>query len=496
MIQAKDGSMFDRALVHPDRNNFGPRLGFAYSATSTMVVRGGWGMSYVHVNRIGSANLLAINGPQVVRAVVNQTDPTSPSFRTTEQGYPAGVTDPSQFNPATALVSYIDPNFHSSPVQSWFASVQQQFGPRFLLDIAYVGNKADDLLYLANYNQAAVNNAGRQPHACGTAADPDVRRHHVRLQRRKVTVQGVPGQGRMAREGSHAAHVAHAVGRAGQRRRRPREPERQLPGSAGFPQHRRGLRAVRYDQPYNSTTSFVWTLPFGHGRRWGSEWPVALDALAGGWQLSGIQTFTPGEMVTLTYSPAGAFQVSGITNDFSGANNYRPNVTCDPYAPAGQQTINNWFNTACVPAPTDPSQPFGNAGRNSVRGPNFSQFDMAAIKQVSLGKTARLELRVEAFNLFNRTNFGPPVGNRSAGNFGTYHDGLRRAPDAVGGEVRMVANTCGRSPRRSRRACSSGGPCSRTRQRPYSSSAIVARAAIVPSTPSRATRSRSRWVRM
>ena len=73
MIAAKDGSIADRALVDPDRNNFGPRLGFAYTPMPKTVVRGGWGISYVHVNRIGSANLLAINGPQVVRAVVNQT---------------------------------------------------------------------------------------------------------------------------------------------------------------------------------------------------------------------------------------------------------------------------------------------------------------------------------------------------------------------------------------------------------------------------------------
>src|SRR5262249_32124914 len=75
-----------------------------------------------------------------------------------------------------------------------------------------------------------------------------------------------------------------------------------------------------YHQPYNSTTSFVWSLPFGRSKWWGD------------WQLSGVNTVTPGEMVTFTYTPAAAFAVSGITNDFSGANNYRPNVTCDPYA--------------------------------------------------------------------------------------------------------------------------------------------------------------------
>ena len=70
-------------------------------------------------------------------------------------------------------------------------------------------------------------------------------------------------------------------------------------------------------------------------------------------------------MVTFTYAPAAAFQVSGITSDFAGANNYRPNVVCDPYASDGQQSIANWFNKDCVVVPTDPSQPFGNAGRNT-----------------------------------------------------------------------------------------------------------------------------------
>src|SRR4029453_6492687 len=119
MIKAKDGSIADRALVDPDRNNFGPRLGFAYQLATSSVVRGGWGMSYVHINRIGSANLLGINGPEVVRAAVVQGDATAPTFRPTEQGYPAGLTDPSTFNAAAALVSYIPKDFHSSPVESW-----------------------------------------------------------------------------------------------------------------------------------------------------------------------------------------------------------------------------------------------------------------------------------------------------------------------------------------------------------------------------------------
>src|SRR5262249_33820690 len=151
MIKASDS---DRSLVDSDRNNFGPRLGFAYSVMPQTILRGGYGVSYVHINPIGSANLLGINGPQVVRAAGNP-NPTAAGSLPAAPGLP----DPSAFNPLTALVSYIPRDFHSSPVQSWHVSVQREFGPRMLVDVAYVGNKATDLLLVANYNQAAPNNS-------------------------------------------------------------------------------------------------------------------------------------------------------------------------------------------------------------------------------------------------------------------------------------------------------------------------------------------------
>ncbi len=69
-------------------------------STPRTVVRGGYGISYVHFHRAGGANVLPINGPQVINAVVVQTTRLEPAFRTTQQGYPAGFTDPSQLQPA------------------------------------------------------------------------------------------------------------------------------------------------------------------------------------------------------------------------------------------------------------------------------------------------------------------------------------------------------------------------------------------------------------
>ena len=144
-----------------------------------------------------------------------------------------------------------------------------------------------------------------------------------------------------------------------------------------------------------------------------------MDAFIGGWEVSGINSVYAGEPVTFTYTAGATFIVSGIAQDFRGANNYRPNVVCDPMASGADRTINNWFNRACVVAPTDPSQPFGNAPRNSVRGPDYWVLDMAGIKQFRVGGETRLEFRVEAFNLLNRVNFTPPAANRTLSTFGT-----------------------------------------------------------------------------
>ncbi len=408
MIFASDGSLEDRATIKPDRNNFGPRLGLAYTITPRTVFRGGYGVSYVHFHRAGGANVLPINGPQVINAVINQTNPNDPSFVRTEQGYPAGLTDPSRFNPLLANITYMPNDYHSTSVQSWYASVQRELGPNMILDVAYVGNRADDMLLFANFNQARPNNAAgtiplqaRRPipefaditysfnggksryHALQTKFDWRMRAGLSILSSLTLSQTKDNGSGSLE------------------------NPNGNFPAPQDFYNMDADFGYSAYHQPYNSTTSFVWDLPFS-------------GPFFGGWQVAGINTIYSGEPVTFQYTAPPAFQVSGIAQDFRGANNYRPNVNGDPYAPDSEQTINNWFNRANVVVPTDPSQPFGNAERNSVRGPYFWQVDLQIGKRVPMPwPSGSVELRAEFFNLFNRSNFRAPNGNRSAAAFGT-----------------------------------------------------------------------------
>ena len=422
IVKAADGSVADRALIDPDRNNFGPRLGFAYTLRPGTAIRGGYGISYVHFSRAGGGDLLPINGPQVVNAVINQTNPASASFVPAEQGYPAGLADPSQFNPLTANITYMPRDFHSSPVQSWYISLQHELRRNLLLDVAYVANRADDLLLFANLNQAAPNNAAgtipldqRRPipgFADITYAFNGGKSRYKALQTkiewrvsRDVSILSSLTLSETRDNGSKSLENANG----------------NFPAPQDFHNPDADFGLSEYNQPYNSTTSFVFALPFGKGRHWASNASGLTEALIGGWQFAGINRINSGEPVTFTYTPGATFVVSGIAQDFRGANNYRANVTCDSATPQGDAQTHQQLVQPCVRRRTDRSEPAVRQCRPQHR----ARTDLLAArsrrrrKRFALGGPASFEFRLEAFNLLNHTNFRAPNGNRSAGAFGT-----------------------------------------------------------------------------
>jgi hypothetical protein len=420
MILARDGSLEDRATLKPDRNNFGPRLGAAYSLTPETVLRGGYGISYVHFHRAGGANVLPINGPQVINAVVVQT-PAQAGFRTTQEGYPAGLTDPSRFNPLAANITYMPNDYRSSRVQSWFASVQRELWSGALLDVAYVGNRADGLLLFANYNEALPNNAAgsiplqqRRPISEFADITYSFNGGESRYRAFQATFNWRMGASMTL---MNALTLSKAEDNGAGSLENPN-------GDSPAPQSYYNLDAdfglSAYHQPYNNVTNFIVDLPVGRGRRYLSDASALTDALLGGWQIAGINWLQAGENATLRYTPTAAQQVSGIQQDFRGANAYRPNVTGEVLVPSDQRSPTNYLSRDTVVIPTDNSQPFGNAPRNSIRGPMYWAVDLVASKRFGLPwADSNFEFRAEFFNLFNRSNFRAPNPNRSAANYGT-----------------------------------------------------------------------------
>jgi hypothetical protein len=413
MIFASNGGIASRSLVNPDRNDFAPRLGFAFAPTRKMSIRGGFGMSYVHYNRAGAGNLLPINGPQVVNAVVNQVNPRDANFLTTGQGYPNGIASPANFNPLTANITYVPQNYRSSYVEDWFLSVEREIAKDTLIDVAYVGNHALKLLMFANFNQA-------HPFTTGTLAQnrpipgfgdityafnggaANYNSLQVRFERRY-------GAGLSF---LNSFTYSHAIDNGSGSLENPN-------GNFPAPQDFYNLRAERatsaYDQTFANITSVVYQLPFGKSRRFLNSLPVGVEQIVGGWEISGINQADSGQPITIVYGPAASLLVSGIQQDFRGANNYRPNVTGNPILPGGGPKNGLPFlNAAAFAIPV--GTPFGDASRNIARGPAFNQLDFAANKNFHLpGERAQLQFRAEFFNLLNHTNFLAPNSNFSSG---------------------------------------------------------------------------------
>jgi hypothetical protein len=423
IIVAKSGSISDRAQVNPDRNNFAPRLGMAYSINPKTVLRGAYGINYVHFNRAGGGNILGINGPQVVIAVVSQR-PGDAGYRTTQQGYPGGLTDPSKFDPLLANISYIPRDTRSGMVQSWSFSIQRELPLGLIADLGYVGNNSSNLIVFADFNEA-------RPQRPGENLSIQARRPNQRFSAITVTWPEAEGnyhamQFRLERKFQNGFSLLNsfvwskAIDTTGQ--------ALEAQGGSGgrsSPQSFYNLAAERaasdFDQKFNNTTAILYELPVGRGRKYANSIPLAADWMIGGWQLSAINNLWSGTPVNLSYNAPLQFQVSQTLPDWRGGISYRPNVIGPAMTDKGQRTIDNWLNAANVVVPADPSQPFGNAGRNIARRPGLAQLDLGIQKSFALPwrEGMALQFRGEAFNAFNRTNFGNPQTNRSVATFGT-----------------------------------------------------------------------------
>jgi len=421
LIQAKDGSVYDRTLINPDRNNFAPRFGMAYTLKPKTVIRSGFGVSYIHFNRLGGENLLSFNLPGIFNIGISQAPGLGPCaanqvpntcFRTTQEGYPANLLDPSRASTATTRTNYIPADTRTPYTMSWHFTIQQELARDLVLDVAYVGNRSNKLIILSDLNESRLN-------APGANLTVD--------QRRPVQgfgfIQGAFNggwanynalQAKIERRFAKGFYLLNSFtySKALDNASGHLEVQNGDDSRVLFSQLQQNKAVSGYNQKFNNTLTFVWDLPFGKGRGMGSNWGGVTDAVLGGWRVTQITTITSGTPVNLRYSPVTRQQVAS-------QGTYRPNVVGEVKTPNGE-----WFNylnlNSVVIVPTAESNPFGNAGRNTVVGPGFYQTDLGLHKAFPLPKEGwNIEFRAEFFNLTNKTNFNTPEGNRSSNNFGT-----------------------------------------------------------------------------
>ena len=282
----------------------------------SIVIRGGYGISYVHYTRAGSGDILAINAPNALFVSVTQPKPGSATYRTVDQGFPTGLA--TTFNPKTDNITYIPKNTRDSYVQDYFISVQNQLAKNSVLDVAFVGNHGVKLQGFLNANQINPAAGFTRPFTNWpsdiTAAVNEFWSQYQALQVRyeQRSVYGLTLLNSFT--WSHSLDNASAS----------------LEGNTPSPQDGTNIAAdysqSDYNLPVADVLSLVYDLPFGRGKQFLGQSNGVVNSIVGGWQLSGINTMQAGTPFNLTYTPNSATAVSPqIAATYRGANEYRPN---------------------------------------------------------------------------------------------------------------------------------------------------------------------------
>jgi hypothetical protein len=314
-----------------------------------------------------------------------------------------------------------DLNFRNAYMQQWNFGLQRQFGNTFVAELSYAGTKGTRLNRRENFNT-------REPRNSDAIIPSSVNPHLRRLLPFAVMGDQLITLDNWYSTTSTAFSTYHAL---------MARFEKRYSSGLTFINAFTWSKAISDAQPFgggnNDTgnrvqdmfnkaadkalashdyrfrfvTSFVYDLPFGRGRTFGSGWGGVLNQLAGGWQINGIAQFQTGFPITVRR----AGDPLAVGTD--GA--VRPDMVCNPNLPRGEQTLDRFFDTSCFVAPADR---FGNAGRSTVTGPGTHMWDMAVYKNFAIRETTSLQFRGEFFNAFNHPNWNMPGRDTGQSSFG------------------------------------------------------------------------------
>jgi hypothetical protein len=403
----------DPKVVSFDGNNLAPRLGFAWSPAFLphTVIRGGAGVYYADSALIEMqfamvappfTNPLSITQPQTNPApqyVLGQNVFPALSLPPLTAGFAASL-------PANSQPFLVNPDSRTPYIGQWNLSIQHSLGNNDLLEADYLGNSAHRLQDRYDADQCIATaslfcdlNVRPFPRYAGLLTSDTNGNSSYEALVARYQHRAAAGLNLRA-EYTFSKALTDTWESGGSTESQITACRRCDKGPTSFYQRQRLVLSTIYD------------LPFGRGRGFGKTWARPVDAVAGGWTVTAITSFSLGTPIFLN-SPnrTGSVYVT-----------HRPNRVCD-----GNNTdlLHNLrhdgflaFDTSCFAIPAVGY--FGNAGRDIINGPGANNWDIGFDKFFPLwGEHKRLEFRAEMFNAFNHAQFGQPNATVADGlNFG------------------------------------------------------------------------------
>ncbi len=413
---AYQGPNVRAGIFDPDWNNFGPRLGMAYSMTRKTVLRAGYTVSYDLI----AGRWQWVQGPRVAwpRSEFQSTPPLNVDIpnRTILSpfvGLATSVTRPdplfSNGAPTYPSGSHINPQYPIPFVHQWNVALEHQLSDTLVASATYVGSAGRKLECCGVINQSFENGPGNfltKPRPFPQMNNFRTNRNDGRSNYHSLQLKGEQRFSRglaflVSYTWSKATDLACSgyIGAEGCHITQPYFPS---PYKYGMDY---GL--ADFDLKHIFSSSFVYELPFGKGKRFIID-NGFLNQVAGGWQVSGIISFRTGQALTPAVS-------NGAQTNVGGGVQPRPDVIGDVVS--ANPTRQQWFNTAAFALPSGFN--YGTAGKNILRGPSVHNEDISLFKSFPLmGEALRLQYRAEMFNAFNATRLGNPNTTQGIAQFG------------------------------------------------------------------------------
>jgi hypothetical protein len=428
-----------RAQQNTDWNNLGPRFGFAWNAKTRLVLRGGYGITYIPIfTRYYPASQQGFSATTSFFSSVDGITPVG----VLRNPFPSGVT-PALGSGGGLLTSYgqsFTTVLRNAPVgynQEFSFNAQYEVAKDLLIDAAYVGNRGVKLpisfnidalndAYLSQGSAllATVNNPFQPYVAAGALSAATTTQRQLLLPFPQFL--GVTANAESVGRSMYHAFQLKVNKRFGNgfSLLAAYTNSKLLTDTGGLVtsflevnspiQNPNNLRLERSVAPQDISQrlviSYVWELPFGRGKKYWSTAPKALDLAVGGWQVNGITTFQRGQPITVGNAIA---TTSGAT---------RPNNIGRSARKSGsiEDRLNQYFDTSVFTAPGPFA--YGTTSRTlpDVRGDGNRNFDLSIFKNFVLKESRQLQFRAEFFNIFNTVQFAPPgssgTGSSSFGN--------------------------------------------------------------------------------
>jgi hypothetical protein len=422
-------STVGRTLVDPDKNNFAPRIGLAYQWTPKTVVRAGYGRFYMAFERAGSEDQLALNLPFLVNNVVttSNNNTTANNIRL-NTGFNLSL-DPAAVNPINVRLRAVNPDSADGSVDQWNLGIQRELTRSIVFTLDYVGTKGTHLSTLRNLNQPFFNDNGTVKNVLvnGVATPllpyPSLGPIEFRENNGNSMYHGMEASVEKRFSGGLSFGAAYTFSKSID------ESQEHLAsgGTGSFTQNPANVLGERrgpsdFDVPHRFGMVALYELPFGRGKSYLTEGP--LSHILGGWRVSGLAATRSGRPFTVRAggndTVIGGPRGGGLVSAWADC--LRDGTLDDD-----KRTIDRWFDTDAYAEPKAPNPTknnvvegrLGNCGRNTLRGPRYTNFDFGLARSFDyFGEFRRLELRWEIFNIFNHTQFGLPERNISSSSKG------------------------------------------------------------------------------